>query len=206
MDKKEAPIDLGFAKRLKEIMKERRLKQKDIAVLAGVSPAAVSGWMKGKVAVPEAGILKRLAKALSVSPFWLLYGEERRVTEGANKGVILVGSFSIDGETVQFSEACAPEFCAAANALRDCKSFIMAGSHMEPRISDGDIVIVDMNDKTIKNNAIYAFFVNGQFVVAALNRSISGHVSASYFNPPQTEQISGKITIIGRAVSHLSNL
>lgn len=206
MTKDDKPEGTGFAGRLKGIMKEKRLKQKDIAEHAGVSPAAVSGWMSGKVATPDPDILKRLAKNLEVSPFWLLYGDERRVSEGANKGVIPVGTFELDGETVRFSEVRAPEFCVAANALRDCKSFVMAGSHLEPVIKDGDIVIVDMDDKNIKNNAVYAFFTNNQFIVAALSRSISGLVYASFFNPHQTEQINGKITVIGRVVAHLNNL
>lgn len=77
---------------------------------------------------------------------------------------------------------------------------------MEPVIKDGDIIVIDTEEKTIKNGSIYAFFVNDQFIVSALSRSISGQISASYLNPQQTEQINGKITIIGRAVKRLTDL
>lgn len=206
MDKENNSAVSGFVKRLKDTMKEKQLKQRDVAKFAGVTEAAVSRWMTGKVGMPEASVLKRMAKNLDVSPFWLQFGEERRVTEGANKGVIPVGTFEINGETVEFTEARAPEFCAAANALRDCKSFAMTGNHMEPVIKDGDIIVIDTEEKTIKNGSIYAFFVNDQFIVAALSRSISGQISASYLNPQQTEHINGKITIIGRAVKRLTDL
>lgn len=200
-------FDKGFAERLKAVMNEKNLRQVQIAKMAGVRQATISGWLNGTIKSPGLDTIKKLADTLGVSAYWLLYGDNHTTTRDMEKDIVAVGDFSIDSAgAVTFKDIPAPVLCAAGAVLRNLKSFIMAGSHMEPRISDGDIVIVDMDDKTIKNNAIYAFFANGQFVVAALNRSISGHVSASYFNPPQTEQINGKITIIGRAVSHLSNL
>ena len=205
MNKKNDVAGTGFADRLKDVMREKKLRQKDIAAYAGVSGAAVSGWIHGKVDTPDANILKKLAQRLNVSPYWLLYGEERRVSDGANKGVIPVGTFSADGDTVQFSPVRYPEFCAATSVFKDCKSVIMIGTHMEPAIKDGDVVVVDTDDKTIKNGSIYAFFANGQFIIATLNRSIFGQISASYSNPPQTGQIED-ITIIGRVVKRLTDV
>lgn len=200
-------FDNEFVTRLKAIMQEKRLTQVQVAQMAGVRQATVSGWLKGTIKSPGIETIKKLATALGISPRWLLYGDNHTTTKEKEKEIVSVGDFSVgnSGETL-FKETLTPDFCAAGAVLRNCKSFIMSGNHMEPVIRDGDIVVIDTDDKTIKNGAIYAFFANNQFIVAALNRSISGQVSASFFNPPQTEQINGKITIIGRAIKRLTDL
>ena len=200
-------FDKGFAERLEAVKNEKNLRQVQIAEMAGVRQATISGWLKGTIKSPGLETIKKLADALGVSAYWLLYGDNHTTTRDMEKDIVAVGDFSIDSTgAVAFKDIPTPDFCAAGAVLRNCKSFVMIGSHMEPVISDGDIVVIDTDDKTIKNGSIYAFFANGQFIVATLNRSISGQISASYSNPPQTEQINGKITIIGRAVKRLTDL
>lgn len=178
--------------------------QEKVAEYAGVSQASISGWRKGK-RTPQIDVAIKIAEFLHVSPNWLICGDSRDETN-VDSNIVPVGSFCQENGNVLFKKEKSVGYSAAAHVSKECESFVMSGNHMEPVIRDGDIVVIDTDDKVIKNGAVYAFFANNQFIVAALNRSISGQVSASFFNPKQTEQINGKITIIGRAVKRLTDL
>lgn len=51
------------------------LSQSELAEKAGVSRSSVSNWLLGRSASVKTGVVGSLAKALNVSPEWLMYGQ-----------------------------------------------------------------------------------------------------------------------------------
>jgi transcriptional regulator with XRE-family HTH domain len=56
--------------RLQEIMKERNIKQAELARLTGISRGAVSNYVLGRYE-PKSDIINKFAKALNCSEMWL---------------------------------------------------------------------------------------------------------------------------------------
>ncbi len=78
----ERPANLEFSERLKGAMKRAELKGKDLAEALSVSPNTVTDWRNGAY-LPEGERLTKLAKALSVTDRWLIYGDRpTAVAEG----------------------------------------------------------------------------------------------------------------------------
>ncbi|MEJ2637096.1 MAG: helix-turn-helix transcriptional regulator [Calditrichia bacterium] len=79
-------MDLSVARRIREIMKEKKLTQQDLSGLLGVSQPAVSQYLRGRI--PPADILLRLAQLAGSSIEFLLTGapspaEDKLVREAA---------------------------------------------------------------------------------------------------------------------------
>lgn len=56
--------------RLQEIMKEKNIKQAELARMTGISRGAVSNYVLGRYE-PKSDIVNKFAKALNVSEMWL---------------------------------------------------------------------------------------------------------------------------------------
>jgi len=65
----------NWGKRLAEILKERKISQKEAASIAGVRPSVLSGWIAG-MSPRDFDSLKVLSDHLQVSFTWLLTGAE----------------------------------------------------------------------------------------------------------------------------------
>lgn len=56
-----------FSARLKALLKERGLSQKELAVMTGLTPPAISRYITGE-RMPRAIVIAKIAKALGVHP------------------------------------------------------------------------------------------------------------------------------------------
>lgn len=65
------PGNIEFGKRLAEAMSLRRVSGKQLSLLTGVSQSNITHYKKGDYA-PNLPTCQKIAKALSVSPVWLL--------------------------------------------------------------------------------------------------------------------------------------
>lgn len=64
-------LDNSVPKRLKLLIANLGLSQKDLSVKAGLTECAVSKYISGE-RIPNAGSLIRIAHATGVSPNWIL--------------------------------------------------------------------------------------------------------------------------------------
>jgi transcriptional regulator with XRE-family HTH domain len=62
-----------FSARVKELLAERNVSQKQLAEAVGVTPGSVTGWKKG--AIPSSDILQRIAAFFEMSVDELLTGQ-----------------------------------------------------------------------------------------------------------------------------------
>jgi len=157
-----------FAERLKELRERRGLSQYKLAELLGVSPSTVAAWEVGRNE-PSYDMLRKIADVFEVSVDYLLgktdepipaykkiedYPWYRAVKHipvynGANAGD--VGSFP-DGSTV-LRWIGVPKNVPADFAI------VVHGDSMEPKIHDGDIVVVSTQRP----------FINGELVVVIID-------------------------------------
>lgn len=68
------PANPSFAQRLKQTLEQRKLNQRTLAKLTGVTASAVTKWLAGKPPSPEKA--EELAKVLGVAVAWLIEGRQ----------------------------------------------------------------------------------------------------------------------------------
>ncbi|WP_046205789.1 XRE family transcriptional regulator [Acinetobacter radioresistens] len=180
--------------RIQQKLKEKNLKQADIARATGKSTAAVTKWLRGEN-IPKAENLKAIAKLLEVSDEWLLTGKNLTVLESQDLQPLsewdkttpieedeieipFFQNFSFDCGSGSVGEA----LKAQSQALRISKATLRdlgiekenavatgaSGDSMKPTIKDGDTIYLDLGRKTIKDGKIFAICHGGLFVAKRL--------------------------------------
>lgn len=69
---------MNFHEKLKKCIKEKNIKQIELARLTNITPSSISDWLKGKY-IPKHDKVVILAKHLDVNPNWLLGIEEEKI-------------------------------------------------------------------------------------------------------------------------------
>jgi phage repressor protein C with HTH and peptisase S24 domain len=90
-------------------------------------------------------------------------------------------------------------------SAKDLALISVKGDSMEPTLSDGDLVLVDISSRTIEANAIYVLQFWGSLMVKRIQRKVDGTVVIKSDNHIyETETITGELltqlNIIGRVV------
>lgn len=160
------------AQRLREGMALRGLKQVDIVERTGINKGALSCYLSGKY-IPKQNNIYLLAKALDVNEAWLMGADvpferiEHSAEEATSKGIVKSVRIPVLGrvaagipleaieEIIDYEEI--PEVMA-----RDGEYFGLRiqGDSMEPKISNGDVVIVRKQDDADDGDLVIAL-VNG---------------------------------------------
>lgn len=78
---------MDFGTRLKEMLKQRELTQKDLAVALNISPGAVGNYVHG-LREPDYATLKKIASYFQVSTDFLL-GMDLGITKSAEENELL---------------------------------------------------------------------------------------------------------------------
>jgi transcriptional regulator with XRE-family HTH domain len=84
MESKELP------RRIRMIMQQRKLTQKDMADTLGISQPAISLYLKGRV--PPADVLFRIASLGETTVEWLLSGDEKKSEQLVREKTALYGN------------------------------------------------------------------------------------------------------------------
>ncbi|MDY3973483.1 MAG: helix-turn-helix transcriptional regulator [Veillonella caviae] len=99
-----------FSKRLKETMNARNMTQSELSTLTSIRASSISDWINDKYQ-PKQDKIAILAKALNVSPAWLMGYDELSPTE----------SYYEDPEVAEYAEELRtnPEMKLLFSAARD---------------------------------------------------------------------------------------
>jgi len=90
-------MSIQFINRLKSIMKERGITQTELAKRTGIRQSSISDWLNDRYE-PKQDKVYIIAKALNVSPAWLLgYDENIPTNEQAT-------NYYLDAETAEYAE------------------------------------------------------------------------------------------------------
>lgn len=198
-------MDLGET--LKLLRKGKELTQSQFAKEFGISSGAIAMWETGK-RQPDGETLMRLADFFGVTVDYLLGRESRQPQKGKKgKWIPVYGEIAagipieaiediIDYEEIDEEMAATGEYIA----LR------IKGDSMEPRIKDGDVVII-RRQENVENGQIAAVMVNGDSAtLKQVKREENGLwlISSNQAYPPifytrkECEQL--PVRILGRLV------
>lgn len=153
-----------FIERLSRVLSDRDMRQADLAKISGIRASSISDWMSGKY-FPKQDKIDAIAKALSVSPAWLMgYGED---TEAKEKNKEIPSSYSYIHIPVGIS----------AGQLENCD-----GLTELPRVSIPDFYL----GKYARDPRIVIMHVNGE----SMNRVIENGATIAVMTGIQQDYLS----------------
>lgn len=152
-----------FSDRLKQLRKDSGLLQQDMAEKIGITKSAYGYYEQGKT-TPDVITAKKIANILGVSVDYLLGKETDGMKKNHDKSGFLVPVLGqvqagipidaiqdiLDYEEISADMAASGEYFALQ----------VRGSSMEPRMKDGDVVIVRQQPE-VENGEIAIVLVNG---------------------------------------------
>lgn len=213
-------------------MRQENLKQKQLAELVGTTPQSVNNWLKRNSLSRESA--QAICEKLGYSLNWLLEGignakigegstfreSELKVTEwipeSADESEFVVvpylnirlsagsGAYNEYEEemySLPFRKHTLQRLGINPNNVKVVR---VIGDSMEPKLSDGDTVAINMADKAIRDGKMYAVRIGdfqrvkilieqpGGIVIKSLNRDFEDEV----ITPSRIE--SGEFSVIGR--------
>ena len=149
--------------RLKELRKSRGLTQTEVAKQIGISQNSYSYWENGKVKIDN-NSLKRLADLFNVTVDYILDRNTENLNNNKGKWINVYGKIAAGIPIEAIEEIIDQEEISADMATHgEYIALKVQGSSMEPRIVNGDVVIIRLQE-TIENGEIAAVFVNGNDV------------------------------------------
>lgn len=126
--------------RLKELRKANRMTQSDVAKIVGIGQSGYSFWESGRSKIDDAG-LRKLAALYNVSVDYLLGTDTNQVKASVKIPVLGDVAAGIPIEAVE-NIVDYEEIDAALASTGEFFGLRIKGSSMEPRICEGDVVIV----------------------------------------------------------------
>lgn len=180
-----------FASRLQEAMNALDIRPADLAKLTGIDKSTISRYLSGKY-VPKQKRTDLLAQALHVDPGYLIAGtsdgtdaspaapqdapaplssDRRKIARIPVLGRVAAG---IPIEAIENIEDYEERYISVLEDPHDYFALRIVGHSMEPRIWDGDVVIVHKQDD-VDSGQIAVVLVNGDdATVKQLKKSSSG--------------------------------
>ncbi|EHH69528.1 XRE family transcriptional regulator [Gluconobacter morbifer] len=205
-----------------------------VAARAGMGTTTISGYQNGKEW--KLTNIEKLAEACGVSPAWLLFGDEGQSPavsekkspaspEKADEKTKLISGYDVELsagfgftanphiEVVSFSISSDVLPTELLKPYRKLIAVRARGGSMEPYICSGDIIVLDLNDRSIFTGGVYGLRVGDQLLVKRLSVRANGNLTVASDNPryppdeisaaemrQMTEDGGSPITIIGRVV------
>lgn len=203
--------------RIKQRRQALGLSMESLAKLVGVrSWQTVQQWEKEGGTAPKRVRLQQVADALLVTSEWLSSGNNGNtlntpssekyaqiprysVKAAAGTGVL------IDHEEIQDTVAFRRDWLSK-NGLSSANLRVIyaSGESMSPRIQDGDVLLIDVSDREIKDGKAYAI-QNGELRVKRLFKQFDGKIILRSDNsnfpdeiaPPDAIDIIGRVAWVG---------
>ena len=147
--------------RIKELRTKRGIKQSDLCKQLGVTQGSLSGWETGRYE-PDLSAIKKMAEMFDVSVDYLI-GRDETADERKTKGyfVPVLGRVAAglplfaDEEILDYEE-----LPLEWKKKGEYFGLTIKGQSMEPRICDGDVVIVRQQEDC-NNGDVAIVMVNG---------------------------------------------
>ena len=141
-------------------MDKKEISPAELSRLSGITPSSISDYLTGKYE-PKQDKIDLIARALNISPAWLMGYDSERSTRKKGTRIPVLGRVAAgipieaitdvdDWEEIPESMAKTGEYFA----LR------ITGNSMEPRMLDGDVVIVK-RQSDVDSGDVAVVLVNG---------------------------------------------
>lgn len=186
---------------LKAARKAKGLTQSEVAKIIGISQNGYSYWENGKAKIDQQQLIK-LAELYGVTTDYLLGKESPQVTKIPVLGKVAAG---IPIEAITDIEDY-EEIDEALAATGEFFALRIKGASMEPRIKEGDVVIVRRQESAESGDTVVVL-VNGDAATVKKIRYGADGISLIPSNPAYDVQFYSKadieqlpVRIIGRVV------
>lgn len=195
----------AFRIRLDKALDAANMKPIDLAKATGFSESTVSQYRSGR-ATPNGDRLKVLAKALHVSPAWLM-GLDDDAPIGVKK-IPLLGGIAC-GEPILMAEEKELYVFTGVDMNADFALIARGDSMVDARICDGDIVFVK-KQPTVENGEIAAVAIDDECLLKKFYKDgdVITLMNAYQKYPPKvyTPSFDKDIRVLGKAVAFQSDL
>lgn len=203
---------MSFGDRIKTLRLQRELTLEEVGKSVGVGKSTVRKWESGEIANMRRDKIALLAKALGVTPGFLMGWEEQdppgpslpsniRTVEKAK--VPLIGSIAA-GIPI-FAEEDYENYIEADSDLRCDFALIVEGDSMEPTIHNGDVVFIRKQDD-VDDGQIAAVIIDDSATLKHVYHIPGGIqlISENTKYPPQyyTIENSDYVAVLGRVVAY----
>lgn len=191
-------MDLGD--KIKQRRLELDLTLEEVGNIVGVSKSTVMKWETGYIENMKRDKIVLLAKALKVSPLWIMGLEEN--DEYNNSIMIPVYGSIPAGVPLEAIEDIQDYEDIPVDWLKGDRKYIalkVKGDSMYPKYLDGDTVII-MLQPDCENGQDCACYVNGYNATLKTVNKYDGKIELKPINPnypPRTYNHPGEVTILG---------
>ncbi len=189
---------------------------REIARMSGISGGAISDYLNG-VSTPNLERLAVLAGAIGVSAKWLVFGEDLQVNEAparyASDDFLYVPRLDViasaghgaivERENERCRLAFRRDWLSKEGMLTNDLAVIEAkGDSMEPTISDGDLLLIDLSQINPAIPGIFVLRNEDALLVKRLQLDLHGQVVARSDNQAYSELVAPvwEVHVVGRAV------
>ena len=95
---------MNISERILQLLNDKGLKQKDLALYTGISQSAISDWRK-KGTNPSADKIVKICEFLNVSTDFLLTGVDKPNSKNESKLLEIYNNLTPDNQTILMAEA-----------------------------------------------------------------------------------------------------
>ncbi len=222
---------MAVAERIRELASDKGLNIKDFSAFLGVSERTIQNYLAG-ISLPNGRFLVDLAEKIGASPTWVLVGDGPKYVGGDHQNMRPPLAALIDPEFVSVPRY-AVEASAGHGAITDCEDISgyyafnrkwlarrslnpdslcvisVRGDSMEPRLRDGDLILVDRAQSQIADGLAYVVRLGDDLMVKNVQRVDPTRVALLSVNklyPPREIDIASlgsAAEVIGRVVASM---
>lgn len=197
---------MSIAKNIKEIRDRFNLTQDELGEIAGVSGGAVSTWERG-TAEPRMGAVQKIADKLKISKADIIEDRNPIKTVRAIRIPVLgrvQAGIPIDAqEEIVDWEEITPDMGITGEFF----GLRINGDSMQPRIVEGDVVIVRQQSDAESGDVVIALVNGNEATIKKLIKYENGGIALVAFNPlyeplrySEVDIASLPVQIIGKVV------
>lgn len=200
-------MDLG--NKIKNRRQELGLTLEEVGKIVGVSKSTVMKWETGYIENMRRDKIALLAKALKVSPLWIMGIDEPDILTYKTKKVPMLGEIAA-GEPMLVAEQMAEYYVEVDEELQvDFCLKVKGDSMKDARINDGDVVFI-RKQPTVENGEIAAVLIDNEVTLKRFYRNdglIMLKAENAKYQPLMYQAKDFKeVRILGKAVMFQSKL
>lgn len=179
-----------IGKRIEEARLEKPTTYEHIANEIGVAKSTIQRYEKGLIETPKMPVLESIARVLGVNPAWICCKSEEKYLSSPHRNVIPVFGRVAAGIPIEAIEDVVDTEEISDEMARKGQYFgvRIQGDSMEPRIFDGDTVIV-LRQSDADNGDIVIARINGTDAACKKLLKYEGYISLVSLNPKYSPMI-----------------
>ena len=208
-------MNSDMAQKIRELRQAKGLTLEQIADVVGVGKSTVRKWETGMIANMRRDKIASLAKALGVTPGYLMGWEDADIPTPSNiiplpemRKVPLLGSIAC-GAPILAEEHIEEYVDIPRNIQADFALTCKGDSMINARIFDGDIVYI-RHQETVENGQIAAVLIENEATLKRV-RLFEDHISLEPENPQYRPLVlwgdeMNTVQILGKAIAFTSSI